>query len=433
MAALVIALPFSPSTPLLADQPVARQIQQQAITLAGTTSVGPDDDLRLLRQAFHGAQIIEFGEGSHGTREFWSIRQRLFRFLVYKMGFRVLVVEASWSDTLSLDNYVTAGQGTARVALYNLNNWTLDTSEMLDFVEWMRRYKLRHPHDLLHVAGIDMQQPAGAQAIVESYLAGQRPERLREALMNYSCFDSAHPDRIAALPRNTRSQCLKKAESVREMLNDFASNGSARPRDYNLAKANHAAEIVAEAVAFYGGLGDRERALAQNTRWIETTAFRGQRILVCAHNGHVAAVPVEGEQMSPMGKYLRQWYGRSLFVIASTFDRGQILAVPVRDNRLGSSVEALNVESASPGTSESVLRLAGPSALALTLRDIAADSTLGRWLDSPRPIRMIGGLYYVGDPSEARIRLTDAFDALVFISVSHATHPLAPPSVSAHQ
>ncbi len=114
------------------------------------------------------AQIVALGEATHGTSEFWKIRQKITRYLVEKKGFRAVLMEASFPASFALHDYITAGSGTLSEAHKKLGSWRY--SEMQDFISWMRQYNIEHPADgngpALHFYGYDTHSRAGLKQLI---------------------------------------------------------------------------------------------------------------------------------------------------------------------------------------------------------------------------------------------------------------------------
>src|SRR5215467_12689413 len=81
----------SPSSPALS------WIKQQALVLKTTEPQAPLDDLQPLQRIVGHASIVGLGEATHGSHEFFTMKQRLLEFLVEKMGFTMFAMEGSWS------------------------------------------------------------------------------------------------------------------------------------------------------------------------------------------------------------------------------------------------------------------------------------------------------------------------------------------------
>ena len=52
------------------------------------------------------AQVVLLGEASHGTSEFYRMRDRISRELIAKKGFRFVAIEGDWPDAARVDHYV---------------------------------------------------------------------------------------------------------------------------------------------------------------------------------------------------------------------------------------------------------------------------------------------------------------------------------------
>jgi len=52
------------------------------------------------------ARIVLLGEASHGTSEFYRMRERISRELITKKGFRFVAIEGDWPDAARVDHYV---------------------------------------------------------------------------------------------------------------------------------------------------------------------------------------------------------------------------------------------------------------------------------------------------------------------------------------
>ena len=63
-------------------------------------------DLNPLMQRIGSARIVLLGEATHGTSEFYRMRERITRDLIVKKGFRFVAIEADWPDAARVDHYV---------------------------------------------------------------------------------------------------------------------------------------------------------------------------------------------------------------------------------------------------------------------------------------------------------------------------------------
>ena len=133
----------------------------------------------------------------------------------------------------------------------------------------------------------------------------------------------------------------------------------------------------------------RDRAMADNIRWILEHEGPGTKMVVWAHNGHVATTASEGWE--PMGYHLRRMYGHDMVVFGFAFNQGSFQAVemPFGNGRL----RPFQVEPAHQGSLDAMLAASGLSLAAIDLRAIPKDGPVQAWFDGPRATRSIGAGY----------------------------------------
>jgi erythromycin esterase len=76
---------------------VSSWIRAHALPLATTDPQASLDDLRQIPELVGTASIVGLGEETHGSHEFFTMKQRLLEVLVEKMGFTLFAMECSVS------------------------------------------------------------------------------------------------------------------------------------------------------------------------------------------------------------------------------------------------------------------------------------------------------------------------------------------------
>ena len=101
-------------------------------------------DMQPLQAIVGNARIVSLGEATHGTREFFQLKHRMLEFFVSEMGFTIFGIEATMTESFDINEYVLTGKGDPAKGLAGIYFWTWDTEEVLDMIQWMRRYNA-HP------------------------------------------------------------------------------------------------------------------------------------------------------------------------------------------------------------------------------------------------------------------------------------------------
>jgi erythromycin esterase-like protein len=171
------------------------------------------------------------------------------------------------------------------------------------------------------------------------------------------------------------------------------------------------ARVVLQAVQTRLGLVSRDRSMALNVKWI-LDQNPGQKIVLWAHNGHVA----RGGMISrSMGAELHDIYGAQMVVLGFAFNRGSFQAIGAR----GGGLQNFTVGPAPGGSFDALLGGAGIPLFALDLRNAPA------WLREERLSRQIGAVFATETASSYVTRLSAPaiFDGILFVENTTAARP----------
>ncbi len=369
----------------------------------GTTEPGGDQtDLNPLKSIVGDARIVALGEATHGTHEFFQMKDRMLRFLVTQMRFRIFAMEASWPESNRINDYVRTGQGDPAQLLRGLYFWTWDTQEVLDLIEWMRAYNEHVPdNEKVSFAGFDMQFDQLARQNVMGYLRQVDPKEVDTVLSDYSY--NCGPQNIA--------MCLPHLQAVFDWIAQHQTTYTAKSSPTAFANVLHSARIVVQYGDFSGHNSDffiRDRYMAENIEWLLDQAGPNAKIVLWAHNGHVG-MSGQDHPLS-MGDYLRQRYGPQLVVFGLLFYQGSFHAYGT------TSLEVFHVDPPPSDAVEVFLHSAGLPLFFLDLRSVKADSPAAAWLLSPHPFRSIGAAYNPYDTklSFGTAALAKMFDVAIY-------------------
>jgi erythromycin esterase-like protein len=116
------------------------------------------DDMAPLGNIVGNARIVELGEATHGTREFFQMKHRMVEYLATQKGFTIFSIEANMPEAYRLNDFVLNGIGDPKQLLKGMYFWTWDTEEVLDMILWMREFN-RSGKGRIEFTGFDMQTP----------------------------------------------------------------------------------------------------------------------------------------------------------------------------------------------------------------------------------------------------------------------------------
>ena len=407
-------------------QPIAPEVsswlRKKAIPFDTTDLNSGFKDLMPLKELIGDARIVALGEATHGTHEFFQMKHRLLRFLVEEMGFNTFAIEANWPEANRVNNYVQTGQGDPEELLRGLYFWTWNTQEVLDMILWMRAHN-KNPGNapLVSFLGFDMQFYEIAMDNVIAYLEGVDADRAVQATELYQCLRQYAPreDTYANLPFKSKAGCGRNLHTVYEWLSQHESDYEAQSSPETFAQALQNSRIVLQAEK-YMSLGRnrsmvRDRFMAENITWLLDQAGPDTKIVLWAHNGHIATY--NSAPNKTMGAYLRENYGEELVVFGFSFYEGSFNARPTSDRGEPLVAPTEFMVTVPPEDSyEIYFRSTELPRFFLDLRSHLSDRSSVDWVSTPHPFRSIGAVYNLSNPEEYFFPaiLPDLFDVIIY-------------------
>ena len=368
-------------------------LRSRAIPVSTVEAENGFADLEPLKKLIGDARIVSLGEQTHGTREFFQMKHRLIEFLASEMGFTIFAIEANMPESYRVNDYVLTGKGDPKELLKGMYFWTWNTREVLDMIEWMRRFNASGQGRILFT-GFDMQFSAVASGIVREFLGRADPQYASEA--------GRLLDRVDTASRrfSGSAEDVAAARQVFEHLESGREAYLARfPRD-EVEWAIQNSRVTVQNMEEITGVTSRDLSMARNVEWILDQAPPDAKIVLWAHNGHVSRSP------GAMGGYLAQRFGQQMVVLGFAFDQG-------RYNAIGGESELRDWEALPPAPNavETFLKASGLPRFIVDLRRVPAGAPAA-WLAQPRPFRAIGAL--AARCSSVPTIVDDLFDGLIW-------------------
>jgi erythromycin esterase len=425
-----------------ADRELLRQSLSE--TIDPLHSVAPDanfEDLDALGEAIGDANVIGMGEASHGTREFFQFKHRLFQYLAEEHGVRLLGLEANFAAMLDVNEYVVRGKGSAEETLSNeYIHESYRTESLLDLVEWMREFNEgRERDDRIRFHGFDVQYPLVAAAKLESYFETVDPDVLppvRDDLAHLA--SNGFPD--VTDDEELRAH-LDAREAVVSTLGEALDANEAEYVEETSRKAYERADRLAWTIeqgrkqfeAIYQGRTDtganvriRDSAMAAQVQWL--LRHEGcDRIALWGHNAHLTRGAFGGgtvrhkQGIPSLGKNLAMLRNVDYCALGLILGGGTVGAVYVPEGEF----RAYEIEDPPEGSVPDVFGRVDLPRFFLDLTAVPSDSVLDEWLNTrPRHFDIVGG--YEESPVElVESDFRTQFDGVLFVEGTTASRPLA--------
>ncbi len=430
---LALTLLWHPNSPGLEAAPpeVVAWIREHAIAFRTVEPEHGFDDMQTMKKVVRDARIVALGEATHGTREFFRFKHRMFEFLASEMGFTIFAMEANWPESLAINDYVVNNRGDPAQALAAMPPGVWNTEEVLELIRWMRRYNADSRHARkLQFAGFDMQAPALAAERTLDYLRRVDPESVESATRLLAPFRRAdfmnfYPKRGADYRRWVANGLDKLLLRLIENKPLFVSRSS--EADWSLTA--HHARLVWQAERCRREpptKSPRDRFMAENIRWLLDQGGKDARMMVWAHNGHICLDP-ETYPYRPMGADLKAAYGPAYLALGFAFKQGSFRAKPwSRIREVWSRGSEPFVVGPAPAESvDGILGEAGMPLFVLDLRLLPPGGPTRSWWDDSHLTRSFGAVYADRKEGGGFVRLIprNQYDGWIFIETTTPSRP----------
>jgi len=163
-----------PNAQTAEEHAAVQWMRQNAIPLQTVEAGHGYADLQPLGQIVGNARIVELGEATHGTREFFQLKHRIIEYLAAQKGFTIFSIEANMPEAYRLNDYVLHGVGDPKQLLRGLYFWTVNTQEVLDMILWMRDFN-RSGKGHIEFTGFDMQSATHSIEAVRHFVQQYDP------------------------------------------------------------------------------------------------------------------------------------------------------------------------------------------------------------------------------------------------------------------
>ena len=397
-------LPFPPGLRPARRRPAESDTVSAIAAFSESFNSIEEADLDTLLERIGDAKIVLLGEATHGTSEFYRMRERISQELVTRRGFRFVAIEGDWPDVARLDHYVRHFEfpPSEWTAFARFPTWMWRNNEVRSFVDWLHAHNAeRSLQERVAIYGLDLYSLYTSIESVLRYLDEVDPNSARIARQRYGCLTPWQADPAtyghAALTgayRTCEKDVVRMLEDILHKQSDYAAHDGERFLD-----VVQNARLVTDAEQYYRIMyyGSRASWNLRDSHMFETLKtlldFHGSeaKAIVWAHNSHVG--DAAATEMSARGEYnighlCREEFGHDAYSIGFGTHAGTVAAASDWDG-------PMEVKAVLPSLDRSYERLChetGRPRFMLPLRGPSAAEVRNR-LAKPHLERAIGVIY----------------------------------------
>ncbi|MBR9920854.1 MAG: erythromycin esterase family protein [Bacteroidetes bacterium] len=369
------------------------------------------------------ARIVGLGEATHGTREFFQFKDRLFRYLVEEHDFNVFGFEADFSEALFFEEYITGTDHDLDALMEDkMIFWTWQTEEVKAVFEWMRAYNDgKAPAEQIHYFGFDCQTPRlNVDALVD------RLEPLDASFADSVAYRMYNIRRLTEIDPLDEDDWADEYGNFQWVKDEIESRTPAFLQvisEKEMDLINRILRVVEQcmdvqyAYQYNGSDNPRDPYMAENALWILEYLGQDIKMAAWAHNLHVHKT----EAWEAFGSVLRDALGADYQAVGFGFSQGWFRAYFP-----GASVKLQKIDSEPiAGSYNEVFHHAKYSDFYFRFDDFPGESSWINWMFE-NPMFMQFGSTFNGNASNYYnpVNLGQWFDVMVYIDQTEASQSL---------
>lgn len=275
------------------------------------SSYNPDIDFSkdsiVFEKFFANAKIIGLGEASHGASEIFQIKDKITRYILKKNNGGVFALEASMPNSFLINEYITQNKRNAKDYLMNIKSWIYQTSEILNMIEWMKKYNDNHDSKI-NFTGFDMTTYIGPAVQIKMFLTKYKISEndWAQLIKKLNEFEKLRKNQLAE-KKKLRSESLVFIDNLRKSTEAVSDKKEKSWILQNLKLLEQYIDLTYQ---------KRNKYMAENIQWLQEN-YSDSALIIWAHNEHIKK---SGDET---GKFLSDGFKNKYLNCGTFFYDGQ--------------------------------------------------------------------------------------------------------------
>lgn len=387
---------------------IVKAINENAFILTDSNpNIDIDKDAKL-DSIFEKVRIFGFGEATHGTKEFFNLKFKFFKYLVINQEVHNFAIEASYANCIAINSYIKGQESDPKELLKNIGFWTWNTQEVLELIEWMKKYNVdKTQSKQINFYGIDIMDCSNSAKIITEHLTQnsyKNKSQYLDILSNYTLKNNSKH-----LNKNTLNSHLIIMTELKEII----KSSKVENKELYIGLQNSIIQYINLRIDFRQEIRDKE--MSENINHILVSNGSDSKIFIWAHNFHIKKNNITYTNDLAMGHFLKEKYGDKYYSLGFDFAIGTFNAYSIKNKKIEifSIIEPMNK------TSSKLFNESSLNCFFLDFNSISKIDILAKYINSKVNYRGIGSTY--NPKMIENEKLKDSYDGIIFIKETNAS------------
>ena len=371
------------------------------------------DEAPRLLDYLKGKEIVALGEATHGTHEFFTIKNELIKDLVSNGSFKVIAFETDFS-AYEINKYIS-GKSDDLPGLMSNFYLVYHTAEFVSLLKWLRTYNLSvKPDDQVVIYGFDSQHVGNLVRMMTDYIQKVDPLYVNECTSSLAELNG----RLSPRKKNKYLKAIKAIDQhIQSSKTGYITLEGERSYVFALQMISRLkSAIIQSTVKNNHGTKSqtmRDSEMLENVKWIKEFSGPESKIILWAHNGHIQTkkFQLKKDDHFRMGEGLRDRFTSKYYAVGFDFGTGSFNAVNYQKDARMQPCVVTNVKDQSFASELSAIPF--PCYLA---NFALLPQHLKESLQRSMYMREVGVGFSGEQFTFVKINIVNAFDAMIFIN-----------------
>jgi erythromycin esterase len=392
-----------------------------------------DEDIECLSY-LEESKIVGLGEATHGTKEFFQLKHRIFRYLVENHDFNIFAFEVDLAGSYYVDRYISKGKGNIDEIMSDKMHFPWQTEEIKLLIQWMKEYnEYKSDEKKIHFIGIDCQLFAHHSDIIINYFFQANVSLSRDNLLFLNKISQIENSIIVDYYSKIS---LEEKEEIDDNVNDLLDKINTSKDDFISASSKFEYQFVKRIILNIKQINEnwysynnnfnyiiRDFYMAQNALWASDLFNENTKVALWAHNCH----NMNYSKLRPfgsMGFILKEELNNDYQIINFAFSFGCFTAMNVTDN-YNISTFYISLEPLKDSINY-VFHHSQDKNFIFKGSDIVEGSKIDLWISKPRKFLDIGSGFNEENLLNYyhNIEFKEHFDVLIYWDITTASEHL---------